>query len=89
MACPLRGIDADNDPVVGPPADCVDVDSYQWLVSLGAAQVLGELYGALRLITNLFQHSFKLKSSERDDGRIKRKQHPPRTPHQRLLTTAR
>jgi hypothetical protein len=57
------------------------------LVSLEAAQVLGELYGALRLFTNLFQPSFKLKSSERDGGRIKRQHHPPRTPLQRLLAT--
>jgi len=63
------------------------VVGYQRLVSLEAAQVLGELYGALRLFTNLFQPSFKLKSSERDGGRIKRQHHPPRTPLQRLLAT--
>jgi hypothetical protein len=63
------------------------VVGYQRLVSLDAAQVLGELYGALRLFTNLFQPSFKLKSSERDGGRIKRQHHPPRTPLQRLLAT--
>jgi hypothetical protein len=63
------------------------VVGYQRLVSLEAAQVLGELYGALRLFTNLFQPSFKLKSSERDGGKIKRRHHPPRTPLQRLLTT--
>ena len=137
---PLRGIDADNDPVfmnglmeawcdrpgqqivltrsrayksndqawVGHPKqsrgmksrDCLGtpveqkngmlvrrVVGYQRLVSLEAAQVLGELYGALRLFTNLFQPSFKLKSSERDGGRIKRQHHPPRTPLQRLLAT--
>ena len=54
-------------------------------MSVEATQVLGELYGALRLFTNLFQPSFKLKSSERDGGRIKRQHHPPRTPLQRLL----
>jgi hypothetical protein len=63
------------------------VVGYQRLVSLEAARVLGELYGALRLFTNLFQPSFKLKSSERDGGRIKRQHHPPRTPLQRLLAT--
>lgn len=63
------------------------VVGYQRLVSLEAAQVLGELYGALRLFMNLFQPSFKLKSSERDGGRIKRQHHPPRTPLQRLLAT--
>ena len=118
---PLRGIDADNDPVFmnqlmeawcdRPGQQIVltrsrayqsndqawveqkngmlvrRVVGYQRLVSLDAAQVLGELYGALRLFTNLFQPSFKLKSSERDGGRIKRQHHPPRTPLQRLLAT--
>ena len=122
---PLRGIDADNDPVfmnqlmeawcdrpgqeivltrsrayqsndqawVGTPVEQKNgmlvrrVVGYQRLVSLDSAQVLGELYGALRLFTNLFQPSFKLKSSERDGGRIKRQHHPPRTPLQRLLAT--
>ena len=118
---PLRGIDADNDPVfmnqlmeawcdrLGQEIVLTRsrayqsndqawveqkngmlvrrVVGYQRLVSLDAAQVLGELYGALRLFTNLFQPSFKLKSSERDGGRIKRQHHPPRTPLQRLLAT--
>jgi hypothetical protein len=118
---PLRGIDADNDPVFmnslmeawcdKPGHQIVltrsrayksndqawveqkngmlvrRVVGYQRLVSLEAAQVLGELYGALRLFTNLFQPSFKLKSSERDGGRIRRQHHPPRTPLQRLLVT--
>lgn len=118
---PLRGIDADNDPVFmnrlmeawcdRPGQEIVltrsrayksndqawveqkngmlvrRVVGYQRLVSLEAAQVLGELYSALRLFTNLFQPSFKLKSSERDGGRIKRQHHPPRTPLQRLLAT--
>ena len=118
---PLRGIDADNDPVFmnqlmeawcDSPGQQImltrsrayksndqawveqkngmlvrRVVGYQRLVSLEAAQVLGELYGALRLFTNLFQPSFKLKSSERDGGRIKRQHHPPRTPLQRLLAT--
>ena len=42
------------------------------LVSLEAAQLLAELYAALRLFTNLFQPSFRLKSSDREGGRIKR-----------------
>lgn len=118
---PLRGIDADNDPVFmnslmeawcdKPGHQIVltrsraytsndqawveqkngmlvrRVVGYQRLVSLEAAQVLGELYGALRLFTNLFQPSFKLKSSEGDGGRTRRQHHPPRTPLQRLLVT--
>jgi hypothetical protein len=116
---PLRGIDADNDPVfmnslmeawcARPGHQIVltrsrayqsndqawveqkngmlvrRVVGYQRLEGLEAAQLLGELYGALRLFTNLFQPSFKLKSSERDGGRIKRQHHPPRTPLQRLI----
>jgi len=39
----------------------------------------------LRLFTNLFQPSFKLKTSERQGARIKRQHHPPRTPLQRLI----
>ncbi len=59
----------------------------QRLVSLEAAQVLGDLYGTLRLFTNLVQPSFKLKSSERDGGKIKHRHPPPRTPLQRRLAT--
>jgi hypothetical protein len=40
------------------------------------------------LFKNLFQPSFKLKSSERDGGRIRRRNHPQRTPLQRLLATS-
>ncbi|WP_322781567.1 hypothetical protein [Synechococcus sp. CBW1107] len=121
LSFPLRGIDADNDPVFmnslmeawcdRPGHQIVltrsrayqsndqawveqkngmlvrRVVGYQRLEGLEAAQVLGELYGALRLFTNLFQPSFKLKSSERDGGRIKRQHHPPRTPLQRLLAS--
>lgn len=36
------------------------------LVGLEAAQLLAELYAALRLFTNLFQPSFRLKSSDRE-----------------------
>ena len=118
---PLRGIDADNDPVFmntlmeawcDRPEDRIKltrsrayksndqawveqkngvlvrrVVGYERLVGLEAARLLGELYAALRLFTNLFQPSFKLKSSVREGGRIKRQHHPPRTPLQRLLAT--
>ena len=57
------------------------------MVGLEAAQLLAELYAALRLFTNLFQPSFKLKSSVREGGRIKRQHHPPLTPLQQLLRT--
>jgi hypothetical protein len=63
------------------------VVGYERLVGLEAAQLLAELYAALRLFTNLFQPSFKLKSSVREGGRIKRQHHPPQTPLQQLLRT--
>ena len=63
------------------------VVGYERLVGLEAAQLLAELYAAMRLFTNLFQPSFKLKSSMREGGRIKRQHHPPRTPLQQLLRT--
>jgi hypothetical protein len=63
------------------------VVGYERLVGLEAAQLLAELYAAMRLFTNLFQPSFKLKSSLREGGRIKRLHHPPRTPLQELLRT--
>ena len=119
---PLRGIDADNDPVfmntpdgglvrpAGGTGSCSPDPGPTnrtirpgwsrrtgcwcagwWATSgwsgLEAARLLGELYAALRLFTNLFQPSFKLKSSVREGGRIKRQHHPPRTPLQRLLAT--
>ena len=52
------------------------VVGYERLVGLEAAQLLSELYAALRLFTNLFQPSFKLKSRVREGGRIKRQQPP-------------
>ncbi len=61
------------------------VGGYQRLEGLDAAQDMGQLYGALRLFINLFQPSFKLKTSERQGARIKRQHHPPRTPLQRLI----
>ncbi len=44
------------------------VVGYERLVGLEAAQLLAELYAALRLFTNLFHPSFKLKSSVREGG---------------------
>ena len=61
------------------------VVGYQRLEGLVAAELLGELYGALRLFTNLFQPSFKLKETLREGARLRRRHHPPRTPQQRLL----
>lgn len=61
------------------------VVGYQRLEGLVAAEQLGELYGALRLFTNLYQPSFKLKETIREGAKLKRRHHPPRTPQQRLL----
>ncbi len=61
------------------------VVGYQRLEGLVAAEVMGELYGALRLFTNLYQPSFKLKETIREGAKLKRRHHPPRTPMQRLL----
>ena len=61
------------------------VVGYQRLEGLVAAEVLGELYGALRLFTNLYQPSFKLKETIREGAKLKRRHHPPRTPMQRLF----
>jgi hypothetical protein len=63
------------------------VVGYERMVGLESAQLLAELYAALRLFTNLFQPSFKLKSSVREGARIKRQYHPPRPPLQQLLHT--
>jgi hypothetical protein len=102
---PLRGIDADNDPVFmnclmevwsarpGHQIVLTRSRAYQSIDQAWVEQknvmlvrrVLVELYAALRLFNNLFQPSFKLKSNERDGGRIKRQNHPPRTPQQRLI----
>ncbi|MFM7240243.1 MAG: transposase family protein [Cyanobium sp.] len=61
------------------------VVGYERLEGLVAAELLGELYGGLRLFTNLYQPSFKLKETIREGAKLKRRHHPPRTPQQRLL----
>jgi len=61
------------------------VIGYQRLEGMASAELLGELYGALRLFTNLFQPSFKLKETLREGAKLRRLHHPPRTPQQRLL----
>ncbi|MFN9546459.1 MAG: hypothetical protein ACK6AD_05230 [Cyanobacteriota bacterium] len=57
----------------------------QRLEGLVAAEGLGELYGALRLFTNLYQPSFKLKETIREGAKLKWRHHPLRTPMQRLF----
>ncbi len=54
-----------------------------------AAAALTRLYAALRLFVNFFQPSFKLAGKGRDSAKVKKKYHPPATPHQRLMADTR
>jgi len=54
-------------------------------LSLDSTQVLGEIFGAVILFTNLSEQSFKLASSERDSGRNSLRYQPPRIQLQRLM----
>jgi len=56
---------------------------------LAAAAELARLYAASRLFVNFFQPSFKLAEKTRDGARVKKRHHPPATPHQRLLADPR
>jgi hypothetical protein len=46
---------------------------------------LKQLYAALRLYTNFFQPTMKLKSKERFGSRVQKSYHAPQTPYQRVL----
>jgi len=48
-------------------------------------QLLNELYSYLRLYTNFFLPTMKLKSKERVGSRVKKKYDQARTPYQRVL----
>ena len=62
---------------------------YRRLEGLEAAEALARLYGSLRLFVNHFQPSFKLAGKARDGARVRKRYHPPATPHQRLLADPR
>ena len=47
--------------------------------------VLKQLYATLRLYTNFFQPTMKLKSKERFGSRVQKSYHAPQTPYQRVL----
>jgi hypothetical protein len=47
--------------------------------------LLNQLYDSLRLYTNFFQPTMKLKSKERIGSRVKKRYEPPQTPYQRVL----
>jgi hypothetical protein len=62
---------------------------YRRFEGLEAAAALAELYGSVRLFVNFFQPSFKLADKTREGATVKKRYHPPATPHQRLLADPR
>jgi hypothetical protein len=61
---------------------------YQRFDTAAELIVLQQLYATLRLYTNFFQPTMKLKSKERFGSRVKKSYHAPQTPYQRLLACA-
>jgi hypothetical protein len=59
---------------------------YQRFDTAAELMVLKQLYATLRLYTNFFQPTMKLKSKERFGARVKKTYHAPQTPYQRVLT---
>lgn len=61
---------------------------YQRFDTAAELMVLKQLYATLRLYTNFFQPTLKLKSKERFGSRVKKSYHAPQTPYQRVLACA-
>ena len=61
---------------------------YQRFDTAAELIVLKQLYATLRLYTNFFQPTMKLKSKERFGSRVKKSYHAPQTPYQRVLASA-
>lgn len=61
---------------------------YQRFDTTAELLLLKELYLTLRLYTNFFQPTMKLKSKERFGSRVKKTYEPPQTPYQRVLASA-
>ena len=61
---------------------------YQRFDTTAELLVLKQLYLTLRLYTNFFQPTMKLKSKERFGSRVKKTYETPQTPYQRVLTSA-
>ena len=61
---------------------------YQRFDTAAELMVLKQLYATLRLYTNFFQPTMKLKSKERVGSRVKKSYHAPQTPYQRVLACA-
>jgi hypothetical protein len=61
---------------------------YQRFDTAKELMVLQQLYATLRLYTNFFQPTMKLKSKERVGSQVKKSYHAPQTPYQRVLACA-
>ena len=61
---------------------------YRRLEGLAAAEVLARLYRRMRLFV-FFQPSFKLAEKHREGALVRKRYHPPLTPHQRLVADPR
>ena len=62
---------------------------YRRLEGLAATEALARLYRPMRLFVNFFQPSFKLAEKRREGALVRKRYHPPLTPHQRLVADAR
>lgn len=62
---------------------------YRRFEGLAATQAQADLYRPMRLFVNFFQPSFRLAETTRDGALIRKRYHPPLTPHQRLLADPR
>ena len=60
---------------------------YQRFDTTEELAVLQQLYLTLRLYTNFFQPTMKLKSKERCGSQVKKRYEPPQTPYQRVLAS--
>ena len=58
---------------------------YQRFDTTAELLVLKQLYAQLRLYTNYFHPTMKLKSKERHGSRVKKRYYAPQTPYQRVL----
>jgi hypothetical protein len=61
---------------------------YQRFDTAKELMVLQQLYATLRLYTNFFQPTMKLKSKERVGSQVKKSYYAPQTPYQRVLACA-
>jgi hypothetical protein len=61
---------------------------YQRFDTAAELRVLNQLYATLRLYTNFFQPTMKLKSKERVGSKVQKRYDAPQTPYQRVLACA-